>query len=221
MRRRGSHPSGRARPRGGDPGAVPRVERLVSAYPASRSAERGRRPGRHRGRTTKKARACAPASFSRPATRGPGSVELLRSYCNRDETTRQTNGLVAEARGQIRGAARRRPPRPPHPARAGKHLPAAMEHAIVTDYQAEQTMKEIAAQHPSGRGQRGARPHWHGEAPEGHEPKPGRRGRSSLLSTSLGSRSPSSVRSSASTPPIRAMLLRHGMLMRDSHGRDR
>nr|WP_281278466.1 zinc ribbon domain-containing protein [Tessaracoccus massiliensis] len=40
-------------------------------------------------------------------------VGLLKNYCNRNETTRQINGLVAEARGQFGSAVPRRTPLPP------------------------------------------------------------------------------------------------------------
>lgn len=71
---------------------------------------------------------------------------LLRTYCNRNETTRQIDGLIAEARRQIGGVApQRRAPRPPRSARAGKQLPAETEQAVIAAYQAGQSMKAIAA----------------------------------------------------------------------------
>lgn len=72
---------------------------------------------------------------------------LLKTYCNRNGTTRQIDGLVEEARGEIGGVAPQRTPRSPRPARAGKQLPAETERAIVAEYKAGQTMKQIAARH--------------------------------------------------------------------------
>lgn len=72
---------------------------------------------------------------------------LLKTYCNRNGTTRQIDGLVEEARGHIGGVAPQRTPRSPRPARAGKQLPAEAERAIVAEYKAGQTMKQIATRH--------------------------------------------------------------------------
>lgn len=74
-------------------------------------------------------------------------VGLLRTYCNQNETVRQLDGLVAEARSQTAVAAPRRAPRPPRSARTGKKLPGETERAIVAEYKAGQTMKQIAARH--------------------------------------------------------------------------
>lgn len=77
----------------------------------------------------------------------PCLVGLLRTYCNRNDTTRQIDGLVAEARSQTGVAPPRRAPHPPRSARTGKKLPDETEWAIVAEYKAGQTMKQIAARH--------------------------------------------------------------------------
>lgn len=71
----------------------------------------------------------------------------LKTYCNQNETARQIDGLVVEARGQMRVAVPRRALRPLRSARAGKKLPAEAEGAIVAEHKAGQTMKQIAARH--------------------------------------------------------------------------
>ena len=74
-------------------------------------------------------------------------VELLRTYCNRNETTRQVDGLVAEARGQIGSTALKRSSQPPRAARLGKKLPADIEEKILEGYRAGRTVYEIAGEH--------------------------------------------------------------------------
>lgn len=147
------------------------------------------------------------------------NVGLLQTYCNRNETTRQVDGLVAEARGQIRGVAPCRIPRPPRSARAEKQLHAATEQAIAAEYQAGRTMKEIAIQHGIHRvtvsevlDRTGT-----SKRPKGMSPSQvdmaARLYCSGLSLASVGEQ----LGFDATT--IRTMLLRHGIRTRDAHGR--
>lgn len=144
---------------------------------------------------------------------------LLRTYCNRNETVRQLNGLVAEARGQVRSAAPRRVPRPPRSARKGKHLLTETERAIVAEYQAGQTMKAIAAKHGIHRvtvseviDRTGTAKRSKGMSPSQVD-MAARLYESGLSLASVGAQ----LKLDATT--IRTVLLRSGIAMRDSHGR--
>ncbi len=67
-------------------------------------------------------------------------VELLRTYCNRNETTRQVDGLVTEARastGQIPRSRRSSP-------RGHRKLPARTRQEIVYRYQAGERVVDRA-----------------------------------------------------------------------------
>lgn len=153
--------------------------------------------------------------------RGFDLVGLLRTYCNQKETVRQLGGLVAEARGQIRGVAPRRVPRPPRPARKGKHLPIETERAIVAEYQAGQTMKAIAVKHGIHRVTVSEVLDRTGVAkrPKGMSPSQvdiaARLYESGLSLATVGAQ----LGFDATT--IRTMLLRRGVTTRDSHGRPR
>lgn len=148
-------------------------------------------------------------------------MRLLRAYGNRNETTRQVDGLVAEAQSQIRGAVPHRAPRAPGSARTGKKLPAETERAIVAEYKAGQTMKQIAARHDIHRitvsevldrtdttkRPKGMSPNQVDVAVRLYE--------SGLSLARVGAQ----LEFDAVT--IRTMLLRRGVKTRDSHGRER
>lgn len=146
-------------------------------------------------------------------------MELLRTYCNQNETVRRLDGLVAEGRCQINGAAPRRVPQPPRSARKGKHLPAETERAIVTEYRAGQTMKAIAAKHGIHRvtvsevlDRTGTAKRSKGMSPSQVD-MAARLYESGLSLASVGAQ----LNFDATT--IRTMLIRSGIAMRDSHGR--
>lgn len=146
---------------------------------------------------------------------------LLRNYCNRNETTRQINGLVAEARGQFGSAVPRRTPLPPRAARAGKQLSATTERAIAAEYLAGRTMKEIAALHGIHRvtvSEVLTRTST-SKRPKGMSPvqvdTAARLYESGISLANVGAQ----IGFDAST--IRTMLLRRGVRTRDSHGRER
>lgn len=146
---------------------------------------------------------------------------LLKPYCNQDETARQIDGLVAEARSQTGVAAPRRAPHPPRSARTGKRLPDETERAIVAEYKAGQTMKQIAARHHIHRvtvsevlDRTGTT-----KRPKGMSPSQVdiavRLYESGLSLASVGTQ----LKFDAVT--IRTMLLRRGVKTRNSHGRER
>lgn len=148
-------------------------------------------------------------------------VGLLRTYCNRESTTRHIDGLVVEARGQLGGRAPQRNPRPPRAARAGKQLPAARERAIVAEYRAGQTMKEIAARHDIHRVTVSEVLDRTGtvKRPKGMSPSQtdlaARLYESGLSLASMG------AQLGFDAVTIRTALLRRGVRTRDSHGRER
>lgn len=146
---------------------------------------------------------------------------LLRTYCNQDETVRQLDDLVAEARGQIRGAARQRVPQPPRSARKGKHLPTETERAIVAEYQAGQTMKAIAAKHGIHRVTVGQVLDRTGTTKRPKGMSPGQVNMAARLYESGLSLADVGAQLGFDAVTIRTMLLRRGVKTRDSHGRPR
>lgn len=146
---------------------------------------------------------------------------LLRTYCNQDETVRQLDGLVAEARGQIRGAAPRRVPQPPRSACKGKHLPTETERAIAAEYQAGKTMNAIATKHGIHRVTVGQVLDRTDTAKRPKGMTPGQVDMAARLYESGLSLADVGAQLGFDAATIRMMLLQRGVKTRDSHGRSR
>lgn len=144
-------------------------------------------------------------------------VGLLRTYCNQDETTRQVDGLIAEARAS---AGQPLPPRLPSP-RGHRKLPARTRQEIVDRYRSGERVIDIAQalsvdkvtviEHLN-RAEVERRPRG---MSEGQVDEAVRLYASGLSLARVGERLGFSART------IRTMILRRGIKTRDPHGRER